>query len=64
MILYDHRPLELNEDDYARVCLIPKFKVPLFHFLQVSENFICKIDNKTKDNHHIHGYSEGLSSLL
>ncbi|PWA85152.1 chromomethylase 1 [Artemisia annua] len=26
MILYDHRPLELNEDDYARVCLIPKFK--------------------------------------
>ncbi|GJU07451.1 putative DNA (cytosine-5)-methyltransferase CMT1 [Tanacetum coccineum] len=26
MILYDHRPLELNVDDYARVCLIPKIK--------------------------------------
>ncbi|MFS8020836.1 putative small GTPase, P-loop containing nucleoside triphosphate hydrolase [Helianthus anomalus] len=27
MMLYDHRPLELNEDDYARVCHIPKIKV-------------------------------------
>ncbi|KAJ0605724.1 putative DNA (cytosine-5-)-methyltransferase [Helianthus annuus] len=26
MMLYDHRPLELNEDDYARVCHIPKIK--------------------------------------
>ncbi|CAI9289781.1 unnamed protein product [Lactuca saligna] len=25
-MLYDHRPLELNEDDYARVCQIPKIK--------------------------------------
>ncbi|KAM5553603.1 DNA (cytosine-5)-methyltransferase CMT3-like [Rosa sericea] len=24
--LYDHRPLKLNEDDYARVCLVPKKK--------------------------------------
>ncbi|KAI3823341.1 hypothetical protein L1987_04776 [Smallanthus sonchifolius] len=26
MMLYDHRPLELNEDDFARVCHIPKIK--------------------------------------
>ncbi|KAK1435027.1 hypothetical protein QVD17_00782 [Tagetes erecta] len=26
MMLYDHRPLKLNEDDYARVCRIPKIK--------------------------------------
>nr|XP_043607469.1 DNA (cytosine-5)-methyltransferase 1-like isoform X2 [Erigeron canadensis] len=25
-ILYDHRPLKLNDDDYARVCQIPKTK--------------------------------------
>ncbi|XP_071731251.1 DNA (cytosine-5)-methyltransferase CMT3-like [Rutidosis leptorrhynchoides] len=25
-MLYDHRPLNLNEDDYARVCHVPKFK--------------------------------------
>lgn len=25
--LYDHRPLELNTDDYQRVCQIPKRKV-------------------------------------
>ncbi|CAN4110242.1 unnamed protein product [Withania somnifera] len=25
-ILYDHRPLQLNEDDYQRVCQIPKRK--------------------------------------
>ncbi|GAB2292820.1 Alpha-1,3-mannosyltransferase cmt1, partial [Dionaea muscipula] len=24
--LYDHRPLQLNEDDYQRVCQIPKEK--------------------------------------
>ncbi|KAF5735727.1 Chromomethylase 1 putative isoform 3 [Tripterygium wilfordii] len=26
MLLYDHRPLELNSDDYQRVCRIPKKK--------------------------------------
>lgn len=26
-ILYDHRPLQLNEDDYQRVCQIPRRKV-------------------------------------
>lgn len=26
-LLFDHRPLELNEDDYQRVCRIPKKKV-------------------------------------
>lgn len=26
-ILFDHRPLQLNEDDYLRVCQIPKRKV-------------------------------------
>lgn len=25
--LYNHRPLELNEDDHERVCLVPKEKV-------------------------------------
>lgn len=25
--LFDHRPLQLNEDDYQRVCRIPKHKV-------------------------------------
>lgn len=27
VVLYDHRPLKLNEDDYERVCRIPKKKV-------------------------------------
>ncbi|KAK1267037.1 DNA (cytosine-5)-methyltransferase 1 [Acorus gramineus] len=26
--LYDHKPLQLNEDDYLRVCQVPKQKVP------------------------------------
>ncbi|KAK9935518.1 hypothetical protein M0R45_022619 [Rubus argutus] len=26
MTLYDHRPLKVNDDDYARICLIPKEK--------------------------------------
>lgn len=26
-VLYDHRPLQLNEDDHQRVCQIPKRKV-------------------------------------
>ncbi|OMO86031.1 C-5 cytosine methyltransferase [Corchorus capsularis] len=26
IFLYDHRPLELNNDDYKRVCLVPKRK--------------------------------------
>ena len=26
-LLYDHRPLQLNRDDYSRVCQIPKKKV-------------------------------------
>jgi len=26
-ILYDHRPLQLNQDDYDRVCRIPQKKV-------------------------------------
>lgn len=28
-LLYDHRPLQLNLDDYSRVCKIPKKKVSL-----------------------------------
>lgn len=31
-LLYDHRPLQLNNDDYCRVCKIPKKKVSLFYF--------------------------------
>lgn len=26
-LLYDHRPLQLNNDDYSRVCKIPRKKV-------------------------------------
>lgn len=26
-MLYDHQPLQLNDDDYERVCRIPKKKV-------------------------------------
>ncbi|GMH11523.1 hypothetical protein Nepgr_013364 [Nepenthes gracilis] len=32
-VLYDHRPLELNEDDYQRVCQIPKTKGANFRHL-------------------------------
>lgn len=31
-LLYDHQPYKLNEDDYQRVCQIPKRKVCLLHF--------------------------------
>lgn len=26
-VLYDHRPIQLNEDDYYRVCQVPRRKV-------------------------------------
>ncbi|CAN4094833.1 unnamed protein product [Withania somnifera] len=32
-VLYDHRPLQLNEDDYQRVCQIPKRKSANFRDL-------------------------------
>ena len=32
-VLYDHRPLALNNDDYERVCEIPQKKV-IFHIVQ------------------------------
>ncbi|XP_057252366.1 uncharacterized protein LOC104899095 isoform X1 [Beta vulgaris subsp. vulgaris] len=32
--LYDHRPLQLNKDDYQRVCQIPKKKAQKHIFLQ------------------------------
>ncbi|OMO97899.1 hypothetical protein COLO4_14287 [Corchorus olitorius] len=32
--LYDHRPLELNNDDYKRVCLVPKRKGANFRDLK------------------------------
>lgn len=32
-ILYDHRPHQLNPDDYERACHIPKFKVGDFLFV-------------------------------
>lgn len=43
-LLYDHRPLKLNDDDYQRVCQIPKKKVchtfsfysPLFFLYDVA----------------------------
>ncbi|KAJ0617837.1 putative DNA (cytosine-5-)-methyltransferase [Helianthus annuus] len=40
-MLYDHRPLELNEDDCARVCHIPKIKVlsPNLYFLICPWNY-------------------------
>lgn len=31
-VLYDHVPYPLNEDDYMRVCKIPKRKVSSFGF--------------------------------
>lgn len=30
-MLYDHRPLPLSEDDYLRVCQIPRQKVALMN---------------------------------
>ena len=45
--LFDHRPLKLNEDDYERVCQIPKKKVkcdlPSF-FNLLSNGLISHID--------------------
>lgn len=35
-VLYDHHPLNLNKDDYQRVCMIPKKKV---HHLQPIDHF-------------------------
>jgi hypothetical protein len=32
-LLYDHRPYKLNNDDYERVCLIPKKKVPYLELI-------------------------------
>lgn len=32
-LLYDHRPLELNSDDYQRACRIPKRKVLVMDML-------------------------------
>lgn len=31
-ILYDHRPFQLNPDDYERVCHVPKLKVVTIFF--------------------------------
>lgn len=36
-LLHDHRPLELNTDDYQRVCRIPKKKVFVDYL-----GFICR----------------------
>ena len=33
LMLYDHLPLKLNEDDFDRVCFIPKKKVSLLKLL-------------------------------
>lgn len=35
--LFDHRPLQLNEDDYQRVCAIPKKKV---YFIFLAQAFL------------------------
>lgn len=33
VVLYDHRPLRLNEDDYQRVCHVPVKKVLVRSFI-------------------------------
>ncbi|KAL8091292.1 hypothetical protein AgCh_040403 [Apium graveolens] len=46
-MLYDHIPLKLNKDDYARVCLIPKTKGACFRDLPgllVGKDNIVKLD--------------------
>ncbi|KAI5321117.1 hypothetical protein L3X38_030188 [Prunus dulcis] len=43
--LYDHRPLELNADDYARVCEIPKRKGANFRDLP---GVRVRVDNKVE----------------
>ncbi|KAK1267029.1 DNA (cytosine-5)-methyltransferase 1 [Acorus gramineus] len=45
--LYDHRPLRLNEDDYLRVCQIPKHKGANFRNLpgvRVRANNVVELD--------------------
>ncbi|KAK1314626.1 DNA (cytosine-5)-methyltransferase 1 [Acorus calamus] len=45
--LYDHRPLQLNEDDYLRVCQIPKHKGANFRNLpgvRVGANNVVELD--------------------
>ncbi|KAL3824717.1 hypothetical protein ACJIZ3_020746 [Penstemon smallii] len=45
--LYDHRPLQLSEDDYERVCCIPKVKGANFRDMPgviVGPNKVAKLD--------------------
>ncbi|XP_019087809.1 PREDICTED: DNA (cytosine-5)-methyltransferase CMT2-like isoform X2 [Camelina sativa] len=45
MLLHDHRPFHVNEDDYARVCQIPKRKGANFRDLPgliVRNNTVCR----------------------
>lgn len=48
-LLFDHRPLELNDDDYQRVCQIPKrkvfFNIYLFIFNQITVTSLCHLFN-------------------
>ena len=48
-LLFDHRPLELNDDDYQRVCQIPKrkvfFNIYLFIFNQITAISLCHLFN-------------------
>ncbi|KAK6944725.1 Chromo domain [Dillenia turbinata] len=44
-MVYDHRPLKLNDDDYARVCRIPKKKGANFRDLP---GVIVRPDNKVE----------------
>ncbi|KAF8396032.1 hypothetical protein HHK36_017644 [Tetracentron sinense] len=44
-MLYDHRPLQLNEDDYQRVCHIPKLKGANFRNLP---GVVVRPDNKVE----------------
>ncbi|XP_058103901.1 DNA (cytosine-5)-methyltransferase CMT2-like isoform X2 [Magnolia sinica] len=46
-VLYDHRPIQLNEDDYMRVCQIPRRKGANFRDLPgviVGGNNVVKLD--------------------
>lgn len=46
-VLYDHRPLQLNEDDYQRVCRIPKKKGANFRNLPgviIREDNVVELD--------------------
>lgn len=42
-MLYDHRPLKLNADDYERVCRIPKKKVLLIWLFCGHRNVIIHV---------------------